>query len=113
MKLLTEEIRRTLPPLDSTDGLAPSDIPVIVKFFNPAGPGAWYVTEGDGNDLFFGLANIFEPELGYFSLSELQTLRVGPGGVLGIERDLYLGQISLLEAMRREGMKLSPIRQST
>lgn len=104
MKLLTEELRQKLPPLDSTQTLDPKDIPVIVKFFNPAGAGTWYVTEGDGDDLFFGLANICEPELGYFSLSELKSLRVGRGALLTIERDLYLGNISLLDAMKREGM---------
>ena len=104
MKLLTKELRQKLPPFGTTQELDPKDVPVIVKFFNPAGAGTWYTTEGDGEDLFFGLANIFEPELGYFSLSELKSLHVGPGGLLTIERDLYLGNISLLDAMKREGM---------
>jgi hypothetical protein len=44
-------------------------------------------TEFDGNDTFFGLVDGLEKELGYFSLSELQSVR-GPLG-LPIERDLY------------------------
>ena len=104
MKLLTKELRQKLPPLDSTQDLDPKDIPVIVKFFNPTGPGTWYAVSFDGDDLFFGLANILEPEFGHFSLSELKSLRVGPNCVLTIERDLYLGNISLLDAMKREGM---------
>ena len=46
-----------------------------------------YATEFDGEDTFFGLVVGQETELGYFSLSEMQSIR-GPGG-LGIERDLY------------------------
>ncbi len=39
--------------------------------------------------MFFGLVDGFERELGYFSLSELESVH-GPYGV-GIERDLYFG----------------------
>ena len=56
----------------------------------------------------FGLANIFEPELGYFSLKELEEIRL-LGGALGIERDLHLKEITLAEAMRLEGMALLPV----
>lgn len=33
MKLLTQEIIKSLPPIGSTDGKDPSDVPIIVKFF--------------------------------------------------------------------------------
>ena len=42
--------------------------------------------EFDGSDIFFGLVIGFETELGYFSLSELESI-VGPYG-LKIERDI-------------------------
>ncbi len=88
MNLLTAEIRRALPPLRSTETLG-MDAPIIVKFFTPSSNWTWYATEFDGEDLFFGLVHGFEKELGYFSLSELESLR-GPYG-LGVERDLYFG----------------------
>jgi hypothetical protein len=44
------------------------------------------VTEFDGEDLFFGLVQGLEEELGYFSLSELESVRVLG---LPVERDLY------------------------
>jgi len=88
MKLLTEEIRRALPPIGDTEGLG-LDAPIIVKFFTPTSNWTWYATEFDGEDLFFGLVVGFEKEFGYFSLSELEAVR-GPYGV-GIERDLYFG----------------------
>jgi len=102
MKLMTEELRKLFPLLYENENKEPTETAVIVKFFNPFGSGTWYATEFDGEDIMYGLANIFEPELGYFSLQEMEEVRVGPGGVLGLERDLYIGEISLAEAMRRE-----------
>lgn len=86
MQLLTEEIRQSLPPLYSTEDQG-DDALVRVKFFTPTSSWTWYAIEFDGDDLFFGLVDGLEKEMGYFSLSELESV-VGPYGV-GIERDLY------------------------
>ena len=86
MKLLTEEIRKKLPPLYSQDGLGGKAV-AHLKMFTPSAGWTWYATEYDGEDTFFGLVDGHEKELGYFSLSELQKVR-GPLG-LPIERDLY------------------------
>ena len=61
----------------------------VVKFFNPAGAGTWLATELDEDgDTLFGLADLGMgfPELGSFSLAELQALHLPFG--LAIERDL-------------------------
>jgi hypothetical protein len=58
----------------------------VVKFFNPLGVGTWLATELE-EDQLFGLADLGFPELGYWSLSEMQALRLPFG--LGIERDLH------------------------
>jgi hypothetical protein len=86
MNLLTEEIRKKLPPLNSQDGKAGKAI-AYVRFFSPSSNWTFYATEFDGEDTFFGLVEGLEKELGYFSLSELESAR-GPTG-LPIERDLY------------------------
>jgi hypothetical protein len=86
MKLLTDEIRKILPPLYSQDGKGGKAI-AYAKFFSPSSNWTFYATEFDGEDIFFGLVEGFEKELGYFSLSELETAR-GPMG-LPIERDLH------------------------
>lgn len=88
MKLLTDEVRSALPALRSTEPLG-MDAPIIVKFFTPTSNWTWYATEFDGEDLFFGLVDGFEKEIGYFSLAELESVH-GPYGV-SIERDLYFG----------------------
>lgn len=85
MRLLTNEMRRRLPALYTTQD-DPDPI-VQVKFFTPWTIWTWYVTEFDGIDLLFGLVEGFETEWGYSSLAELEAIR-GPGG-LRIERDLY------------------------
>jgi hypothetical protein len=85
MQLLTNELRRKLPPLYATEH--DEDPPVICKFFTPDSQWTWYAIEFDGDDTFFGLVDGLENELGYFSLSELESVR-GPLG-LAVERDLY------------------------
>ena len=90
MKLITKVIEKKLlnTPLYSTDGNTVKD--VLVKFFNPCGAGTWYVFEAEkkGNDWeFFGLVDLYEKELGYFTLSELESIRLPFG--LSIERDKY------------------------
>lgn len=84
MKLMTKELAAKLPPLYANENVA--DPIAIVKFFHPFSNWTWYATEFDGTDTFYGLVNGFESELGYFSLSELSSLRVKG---LPIERDLY------------------------
>jgi len=86
MKLITEEIKRILPKLYEQESLG-YNATAYVKFFTPDSNWTWYVTEFDGEDLFFGLVDGFDKELGYFSLSELESVK-GPLG-LKIERDLY------------------------
>ncbi len=97
MKLLPTEIKAKLPPLYSQDGKGDEAI-AHVKFFHPLSNWTWYATEFDGDDLFFGLVQGFAEELGYFSLSEMQSIQVNG---LGIERDLHfhptpLGQLRKL-----------------
>ena len=86
MKLLTEEIRKKLPKLYEQDGKG-GDAIVYLKMFCPDSDWTFFATEYDGEDMFFGLVDGHEKELGYFSLKELQSVK-GPLG-LAIERDLY------------------------
>ena len=89
MKLMTKEIIAKLPKLYSQEKNENPEI--IVKFFTPWSNWTWYATEGeqqeDGDWLFFGLVEGHETELGYFNLSELESVR-GPAG-LKIERDMH------------------------
>lgn len=88
MKLLTQEILAKLPPLYSQEKKG-MDAEVVVKFFTPDAGATWFATEYDGEDLFFGYADLGLGcgELGYFSLSELQSVRGKLG--LPVERDMH------------------------
>ena len=86
MKLLTQEIRKKLPPLYSQEDKGGKAV-AVVKFFTPWTSWTWFATEFDGEDTFFGLVFGHERELGYFSLSEMEKVRGHLG--LKIERDLY------------------------
>jgi len=106
MKLLTKEIKEKLPELYSQEGVPLEEQQIIVKFFTPDGGATWYAVEGseqeDGNWIFFGYVDLGVgfPELGYFTLNELQGIR----GVLGlpIERDKHFGYShTLAEVMQK------------
>jgi hypothetical protein len=78
----------------------------VVKFFNPLGAGVWLATELDPDgDILFGLADLGYPELGSFSLVEMQSIRLPFG--MGIERDtLFTGDVPIsvwAEAARQAG----------
>ena len=96
MILLTPELREALRANATAHhdvlqyDLTESDPVPVVKFFNPMGAATWLFTElQEDGDTLFGLADLGFgcPELGYASLSEIESVRL-PGG-LGIERDLY------------------------
>jgi hypothetical protein len=96
MKLLTKKLKNQIPRLYSTEAIALGEKHVIMKFINPAGKGAWYVIEGEeqnGDFLFFGLIETEEKMLGYFSLNELESLRLPYG--LKIIRDNQFFQDTL------------------
>ena len=98
MKLLTEELRRKLPPLYSQEHV--EDPMVICKFFHPLFTMTWYAIEGspEGEDfIFFGWVYADFPELGYFSLNEMQEVQVMG---LGIERDEHFTPRKLSEVKK-------------
>ena len=89
----------------------PDPVPVL-KLFNPVGAATWLATELDSDDdTLFGLADLGFgcPELGYFSLSEIASVRLPFG--LGIERDIGFETPHPLsvwaDAARRTGSILS------
>ena len=96
--LLDPESREKLPPLYSGEEIGVMAI-ALVKFFTPDSNWTWYASEFDGEDLFFGLVSGFEVELGYFLLSELQSVKGSLG--LPIERDLYYEPKTLKELMEK------------
>ena len=121
MNLLTPEIRLALlanmrARLDALSRREPEPDPApVVCFFNPIGSGTWLATEIDEDGILFGLADLGFgcPELGSFSLRELQSVRLPLG--LGIERDLLFESTIPLShyarAARRTGSILLAERQ--
>ena len=118
MILLTPDIRSALRANDINrraaqrdEKPAPDPAPAV-KLFNPMGAATWLATElGEDDDTLFGLADLGFgcPELGYFSLSEIASVRLPFG--LGIERDIGFETPHSLsvwaDAARRTGSILS------
>lgn len=93
--LLPKSVRSELPMLGATE--EERDPVVRVKFFYPDFSWTWYAIEFDGDDLFFGLVDGFDKELGYFRLSELLENH-GKFG-MEIERDLWFTRCRLSTLM--------------
>jgi hypothetical protein len=101
MKLLTNELKSKLPRLYATQD--ENDPTVFVKLFHPFSNWTWFLTEFDPDEnISFGLVQGQEIELGYFSIAELEELRVNG---LGVERDLHWVQrpLSSVRAMLEKG----------
>lgn len=89
MSLLTADLRAALAANAAAAALQPNHDPLpLVKLFSPIGPATWLATELHEDGTLFGLADLGFgcPELGYFSLQEIEAIRLPFG--LGIERDL-------------------------
>jgi Protein of unknown function (DUF2958) len=88
LKQLIENGKRQAENLNTDKSI---DFRPVVKFFTPDGAATWLLTEIDisDNDSAFGLCDLGmgSPEIGYVSLSELQSVRGNLG--LPVERDLW------------------------
>lgn len=116
MELLTDELKKVFEeyPLYSQEDKE-KDSKVICKYFFPSGRATFYATEGqpqeDGDFLFFGYVVIFEGEFGYFTLSQLEEIKIpveieGLGsGLVTMERDLYfpIAELTVSEALKEDG----------
>jgi Protein of unknown function (DUF2958) len=102
MKLLTAELRASLPSLYAQE--KSTDPTVHAKFFTPDSQWTWYTSRkaprktaiSGSSDLSAGM----DDEWDYFVLSELESVR-GPLG-LPIERDLYFEPGPFTKVMARE-----------
>ena len=111
MQLLTKEIERKLEkaPMRSTEGVAPKDRKVIVKFFAPWNSWTWYVVEAERRDdeyewEFYTLCvnGYGETSWGSTTLGQLREIN-GPAG-LKIERDRHYTHGEWLRDLERLGV---------
>lgn len=97
--LLTQANRRALPALYSQDGLGTDAIARVRYFWG--GRSAFYATEFDGEDTFFGyMINEYnEGEWGYQSLSEMER-NASHRRFMGVERDSHFSPRTVSEVLR-------------
>lgn len=74
MKLLTQQIKETLPPLHSQDAKGGKAV-AYLKLCTLDEFIIYYITEFDGKDTLSGLAYGIEKKVGHFSLKELESLK--------------------------------------
>ncbi len=76
----TPEQLARIPRLYETENTPLKDKPIHLHCF--IGGCDWFISEYDGEDLFFGYAILGDPELaewGYISFRELKQIRIPPG----------------------------------
>jgi len=103
MKLITKAIEKATPKLYANDAKTAEETMVVAKFFNPYGAATWWMTEYDSEKkLAFGYADLGLgcPELGYFSIAEMEEVRVKPFGGK-IERDIHFTPCTLASVMNK------------
>ncbi len=97
MKLIPED--HSIPVLYSMEDEA--DPLCHIKLFTPDANWTWYVIEiDDANELCFGYVIGMEKELGYFTMSELESIRGALN--LPVERDLSFTPAPLSEIQKNE-----------
>ncbi|MEN4046321.1 DUF2958 domain-containing protein [Sulfurimonas sp. NWX367] len=88
MQLLTDKLRKIIPPFYSSEDVELEEKMVYAKFFLTDVNWTWYILEYDQeSNSFFALVDGLDQELGYVSLDELEQVRGHMG--LHVERDLY------------------------
>ena len=83
----------------------------VVKLFMPGGSATWLITEmADDGDTLFGLCDLGHgsPELGYVSLSELESLRGRYG--LKVERDAHFNTKKTITEYANEAREMGGIK---
>lgn len=104
MKLLTKALEKKLPKLYATDDLPMEETMAIIKYFTPDSNLTWYVVEGEYDaDLktwrLFGVTTgLDDPEIGYFTLRQLEEVRGKLG--LPVERDLYFEPVACSDLLK-------------
>jgi hypothetical protein len=85
----TKEQLKKIPRLYASEDVPVKEKLVYLHFF--IGASDWYITEYDGEDIFFGYAilngDVEMAEWGYVSLAELKSIRIGPG--IEVDNDLF------------------------
>lgn len=71
-RLMPRDLAARTPALYATDGQG-NDVIVQARYYLDRTYWEWFLIEYDGEDLCFGLVSGFEVELGYFTLSELES----------------------------------------
>tara|TARA_R110000803_G_scaffold49530_2_gene103024 strand:- start:10181 stop:10498 length:318 start_codon:yes stop_codon:yes gene_type:complete len=78
----------------------------IIHIFNPYGTGDWFLSQIDEDGIAFGLCDLGYAELGYVSISELESIKIKVGKYefpLEVDRHFTPIDLQLLATQKREG----------
>jgi hypothetical protein len=95
MKIITKAIEKAFEKQGDTTQKSMSEIKIVMKLFNPAGAGTWYIYEKLDEDIYMAFVNLNDSmmaECGTVSMQELMSLRLPFG--LTIERDMHFEPLS-------------------
>ena len=111
MLIFSKAVLTALAKNGAASAVSERDHKPVVKIFNPTGGATWLLTESDPQnpDRLFGLCDLGlgEPELGYVSRAELESIRVRFG--LRLERDIHFTANKTLSEYANEATKAGRI----
>ena len=117
MKMITNKMVETIPPIYSTDDVKCKDKIAYAQYFSPLLNYDWFVFEmnqyneesyfgGSVTTEFFGYANLNNDdlaELGYFTLNEFEAINKEKGFQI-IERDMYFKPTKVKDLVKQYPM---------
>ena len=98
----TKEQLAKIPRIYETEGVSLKEKLIWVHFF--IGGADWYITEYDGEDLFWGYAilngDLEAAEWGYISFEELKSIKIPPGFEIDCETCWQVKKAIQIEKIR-------------
>lgn len=111
MKLINKQLEERFAQIGDQSEI--SNPTIVAKFFNAGGSQTWYASEYDPKTrICYGyVTGMFENEWGYFSIDELESIKLRFG--LGIERDIFFKEISFDDLMKQLCREMFPMKKES
>lgn len=102
MGLITEALKKRFAEVGEQRDTSIDDNLIIAKFFAPGHSATWYAAAyyPDDNTCFGYVTGLAYDEWGYFSITEIEALKIPPFG-LPVERDEHFEEITFRELKKQ------------
>ena len=102
MGLITEALEKRFAEAGEQRDTSTDDNLIIAKFFAPGHSATWYAAAyyPEDNTCFGYVTGLAHDEWGYFSITEIEALKIPPFG-LPVERDEHFNEVTFKELKKQ------------